>query len=150
MLALPAVSTQIVFRCTVLKKKHLTRPSLGRRNCKLLHIQQFLQSELVARTQDIHISSSSCEFKDSFRPRTLDACTQDLTLEYTSRVARGAWYMLTSRKIKQGLNTYYTWPFMLPLSGLAKQKSANFNIPPFVISIFAGFKSLCRIRRKKT
>jgi hypothetical protein len=47
---------------------------------KLLHIQQFLQPELVARTQDKHVSSSSCEFKDSFRPRTLDACTQDLTL----------------------------------------------------------------------
>jgi hypothetical protein len=47
---------------------------------KLLHIQQFLQPELVARTQDIHVSSSSCEFKDTFRPRTLDACTQALTL----------------------------------------------------------------------
>jgi hypothetical protein len=43
-------------------------------------IQHFLQPELVARTQDIHVSSSSCEFKDSFRPSTLDACTQALAL----------------------------------------------------------------------
>jgi hypothetical protein len=49
MLTLPAISTQIVFQCTVLKEKQLPRPSLGRHNFKLLHIQQFLQPELVAR-----------------------------------------------------------------------------------------------------
>jgi hypothetical protein len=80
MLTLPAISTHIVFQCTILKEKQLPRPSLGSPSFKLLHIQQFLQPDLVARTQDIHVSSSSCEFKDSFRPRTLDACTQDLTL----------------------------------------------------------------------
>jgi hypothetical protein len=80
MLTLPDISAQIVFQCTVLKEKQLPRPSLGRHNFKLFDIQQFLQSELVARTQDTHVSSSSCEFKDSFRPRTLDACTQTLTL----------------------------------------------------------------------
>jgi hypothetical protein len=37
-------------------------------------IQHFLQPELASRTQDIHVSSSTCEFKESFRPRTLDAC----------------------------------------------------------------------------
>jgi hypothetical protein len=38
---------------------------------------------LACRT---HVSSSSCEFKDSFRPRTLDACTQDLTLDCSATV----------------------------------------------------------------
>jgi hypothetical protein len=54
---------------------------------KLLHIQQFLQPELVARTQDTQVSSSSCEFKDSLRPRTLDTCMQAVTLLFHSEDA---------------------------------------------------------------
>jgi hypothetical protein len=46
-------------------------------------------------------------------------------------------------EFKRKFRTYLlTWP---AVKDLAKPKSANFNIPPFVISILAGFRSLCMI-----
>jgi hypothetical protein len=66
-----------VFQCTVLKEKQLPHPSLGRHNFKLLHYTALPAAGTGRSHAGHHVSSSSCEFKDSFRPRTLDACTQD-------------------------------------------------------------------------